>query len=378
VRDRRPVVSFVTWGSSGGAFARIARGLAQGFAEIGVPFDVVYLEGPREIWAEKSSRYVRLGSVRARRSVPGLTRYLRSQRPSLTLVSPGHLVPFTLLAGHLSSQAVVPWEQTFLSFDLEELAWKMRVQPTIQRVTYPRAPAIAVVSEDIGSHLQEAMRLNVPKERLFTLPNPLDAAEIRRLASPPQSRNGGFRLLAAGRLTKQKGFDVLLEALALADQKLPQPWDLVILGQGPQESELQNLAEARGIADRVSLVGHVKNPYPIMASSDLFVHPARWEGFGVVLTEALGLGIPIVATTCPGGPHEILRDGKFGILVPPGQPETLADALILVAKDARLRTRLAERGLERALDYAPALVARRVVALAEFVGGREAQLDNAS
>jgi glycosyltransferase involved in cell wall biosynthesis len=193
------------------------------------------------------------------------------------------------------------------------------------------------------------------------LPNPIDAEEIRRVASASSSGGRRFRVCAAGRLVWEKGFDVLLEGFALACNEMGQPCELLVLGEGPRRQELNERARALAIHDQVCFAGFVDNPYPVLASADVFVHPARWEGFGVVVAEAMALGVPIIATACPGGPKDILDGGRAGILVPPEHPQELAHALVRVLQDFAFRTRLASLAKERVEAYRPAAVAETIV-----------------
>ena len=98
--------------------------------------------------------------------------------------------------------------------------------------------------------------------------------------------------------------------------RLGEDWHLKVLGKGPRLEQLLELRAELGLQERVEFVGWADNPYPTMAASDVFVHPARFEPFGIVYTEALALGIQFVATACPGGPVDVLDHGEFGRLVP--------------------------------------------------------------
>jgi len=132
-------------------------------------------------------------------------------------------------------------------------------------------------------------------------------------------------IIALGRLTEQKDFATLLRAFALARKE--KPLKLLIFGEGQQRAKLESLACDLGIAQDVALPGFTTNPYREMGASDLFVLSSRWEGSPNALTEALALGIPVVATDCPSGPREIL--GAMGNnLVPVGDPEALAQAIL--------------------------------------------------
>jgi len=132
-------------------------------------------------------------------------------------------------------------------------------------------------------------------------------------------------LSGAGRLTRQKDFATLIHAFALLNAR--RPARLIILGEGRMRGELEALASELSIADRVALPGYVQNPHAWMAKAALFVLSSRWEGSPNVLTEALALGTPVVSADCPSGPREVLAGGRYGPLVPMGEPLALAEAL---------------------------------------------------
>ena len=116
---------------------------------------------------------------------------------------------------------------------------------------------------------------------------------------------------------------------------------LVIAGEGSQAEVLRELAANLGLADRVVFLGQVRALRALMQQASVFVLSSRYEGFPNVLLEALASGVAIVSTSCRGGPCEILRDGEFGVLVPPEDPAALAQAIVRVATDEGLRQRLA-------------------------------------
>jgi glycosyltransferase involved in cell wall biosynthesis len=184
---------------------------------------------------------------------------------------------------------------------------------------------------------------------------------------PGQRTDGHLRLLAVGRLAFEKGHDVLLRALAQAGPALP-PWSLTVLGEGPLRGELLRLAAELGIADRCEFPGYVADPYALMVTSDIYIHPSRWEGFGLSLLEAMALGLPVIATSCPGGPKEILENGAHGVLVPPEDVGALAGAIIRLAIDRTLREELGDTAARRASAYSPRAVAARLLQLAKEIG----------
>lgn len=128
-----------------------------------------------------------------------------------------------------------------------------------------------------------------------------------------------------GSVDSAKDFPTLLRAFALLRRNLDAR--LVILGQGEQAVELQAIARSLDVANAVDLPGFVENPAAYMRRASVFALTSAWEGFGMVLAEALAVGCPVVSTDCPSGPREILADGRYGPLVPVGDHVALAAAL---------------------------------------------------
>jgi glycosyltransferase involved in cell wall biosynthesis len=165
-------------------------------------------------------------------------------------------------------------------------------------------------------------------------------------------------IVAAGRLSKQKGYSYLIRAVAILNAARI-PCRLIILGEGSEKKGLQDLATELGIADKVEFPGFRKNPYRYMANATLFVLSSLYEGFPNVLLEALALGVPSVATRCPTGPAELITDGVDGLLVPPADAEVLAKAMRRLLLDEALRKRLGEAGRKRAGDFAADRIVRQ-------------------
>ena len=127
-------------------------------------------------------------------------------------------------------------------------------------------------------------------------------------------------------MTPQKDFQTLISAYAQLSTELSAR--LLILGEGPCRKSLESQVANLGLDHRrVSLPGFVSNPLPFFRKASVFCLSSKWEGFGNVLVEALGAGVPIVSTDCPSGPREILEGGRWGVLVPPEAPLDMAKAL---------------------------------------------------
>jgi glycosyltransferase involved in cell wall biosynthesis len=157
-------------------------------------------------------------------------------------------------------------------------------------------------------------------------------------------------VVAVGRLAFQKGFDVLLHAHARL-RAAGVDHHVAILGEGERRDELTALVQALGVSDSVFMPGFVTNPYSLMRAARAFVLPSRFEGFGMVVAEALAVGVPVVATDCESGPAEILGEGRYGVVVPVDDVPALERAIGgLLGDHARSRD-FAARGPARAATY---------------------------
>jgi glycosyltransferase involved in cell wall biosynthesis len=148
-------------------------------------------------------------------------------------------------------------------------------------------------------------------------------------------------VLGVGRLHRQKDFPTLLRAFATL--RAQRPARLVILGEGAERESLEAMARELGIAEDVLMPGFVDNPAAWMRRAGVFVLSSAWEGFALVVLEALAVGCAVVSTDCPHGPREILADGIFGALVPVGDAGAMATAMAAALDAPPARARLQER-----------------------------------
>lgn len=157
-------------------------------------------------------------------------------------------------------------------------------------------------------------------------------------------------IIAVGRLSPEKDYKTLLSAYKKVKEQIE--CRLIILGEGAERTNLLNLANSLDITEYIDLPGFVSNPYAWIARSNLFVLSSRYEGLPTVLIEALACGTPVVSTNCISGPAEILENGKFGDLVPVGDVEALAKAIIHNIRHPRPKDPLMERGNEFSVEVA--------------------------
>jgi glycosyltransferase involved in cell wall biosynthesis len=187
---------------------------------------------------------------------------------------------------------------------------------------------------------------------VFHIPNPIDLFEIKKAAS--ENINHTFLkslplpfIAGSGRLVEQKDFETLILAFAeIVSSGFPQ--SLIILGEGPLREKLENFASQRGLKEKIYFPGFTPNPFPIIRRADCFVLSSKFEGFSLVVAEALCLGVPVVATDCRSGPAEILENGNYGILIPVGEPKKLADGIIRIFTDIELKNKFKSLGPVRA------------------------------
>lgn len=213
----------------------------------------------------------------------------------------------------------------------------------LRNVLYPFAVAAVVQTERARHHYPPFVL-----RRGVVIPNAVYAVPV----DVPHARNV---IVAMGRLDRQKGFDLLLEAFAGVDREFPS-WTLQIYGQGDEYERLVDMAKALGVAEKVVFKGYTREPAAALAACEIFVLSSRYEGFPNVLLEAMGQGRAVLAADCDSGPSAIVRDGENGILVPANDAEALRRGLRVLMRDADLRARLgiAARGVRE--EYAPGKV----------------------
>ncbi len=243
---------------------------------------------------------------------------------------------------------------------------RLLVRGAVRRL-YARADKVVAVSAGVAEELEA---LGVPRDRIAVIANPVAVEELERQAASgvPHAWTGLADpvLVSVGRLSRQKGYTVLLRALEQLRKR--RAVRLVVFGQGPERIALEAEAAGLGVADAVAWAGFEPNPFPTVAKATVFVLPSLWEGFPNALLEAMALGRPVVASDCPWGPRELLEGGRYGVLVPPGDAGALAEAIDRFLHDGRLRREYGERARLRAMQYALPAIAARYAAVLE---GRE-------
>jgi len=336
--SKKRIAIFLPGLYDGGA-ERVMLNLAAGLLRHGCSVDLVLVqaEGPYMNEIPSSVRLVELNkkhlsSQRTIFSLPSLVRYIRREKPDAMLSALNYANVIALLAKWISGvpfQLVISEQNTFSSEMAQFPSYLRWILIFLMKLSYPKADRITTVSEGVAEDLAQV--LSIKREKISVIYNPVISPEIKlkkeeALNDPWFGNNNPPVVLATGRLTKQKGFDILLQAFAqVRRQRLAH---LLILGEGEDRQALLSLIKELNIEEDVRLPGFVKNPYPYMANASLFVLSSRFEGLPTVLVEALYCGTRLVATDCPSGPREILKNGLYGQLVPVDNVGSLSQAIL--------------------------------------------------
>lgn len=183
------------------------------------------------------------------------------------------------------------------------------------------------------------------KKGVHVIPNPCILRPERT------SSLDGRRAAAVGRLVPVKGFDLLIQAWEKVAAVHPD-WVLEIWGDGPERGSLERLVREKGLEDQVFLRGATADVQDKLLQSSMLVFSSLFEGFGMVLVEAMACGVPCVAFECPCGPRDVISPEEDGLLVPPGDTEQLAKAIIRLMEQPELRRALGDAARRKAARYA--------------------------
>ncbi|WP_313818613.1 glycosyltransferase family 4 protein [Cupriavidus sp.] len=241
------------------------------------------------------------------------------------------LTLFTLPALFGSRVRRVAWEHCHFDEDLGKPARRVA-----RRLAARTAAAVVVLTDADRLRWRAAIRHPF---QIAVIANPLPFDLPPRMEAPMQAK----RVLAVGRLVEAKGFDILLEAWALVVREAPD-WRLEIVGEGPARPALEALAAQYGVSKTVSMPGERTDIASAYRQAGVFCLSSRYEGFGLVLLEAMAFGLPVVASACEAGPKALLVEGGNAVMVPPEDGPVLARALLRVIGDPDLRWQLAKGG----------------------------------
>jgi glycosyltransferase involved in cell wall biosynthesis len=322
-------LAFLLPNMSGGGAERVALRLMEDFVGAGHEVDLLLMAAQGELLQAlpPSIRVIDLKAPRIRNVVRPLYDYLRRERPDAIQILMWPLTVAGVIAHRLarSDARLVVADHTILSRHYGYFgALRRRLMAASIRLFYPLADARVAVSSGAADDLVRLASLD--RAAIEVVYNPV--------AHRPEGAAGGTsaiwgesetRILTVGNLKPEKNHALLIRAFARAFRG--KSACLAILGEGAMRSELEAVAAAEGVSDRLLAPGFVGDPWPYYATASLFALSSDYEGFGNVIVEAMRCGLPIVSTDCESGPREILDDGRYGRLVPVGDEAAFAGAL---------------------------------------------------
>lgn len=307
--------------------------LAERFVAEGIQCDLIVAISKGRLMDQVPTgvRLVELGKKKTIHATFALAKYLRHEKPGALLATTFAANICGLLASSLvlneMRTVIAESSPSEINFNSESF-----IRATSNRLAalllYHRASSIIAISQGVRTGLLENHLADASKIKVIYNPSNTDREKFGDGSLVRKSN----LLVACGRLVDVKDYPTLLRAFALVRKAFDVK--LCILGEGSLQGVLEQQCQQLGLTDCVTFKGFVRNPARYMREAAIFVHSARFEGFGLVLAEALANGCPIVATDCPGGVREVLAEGKYGTLVPVGDDVALADAILQILRGA--------------------------------------------
>jgi glycosyltransferase involved in cell wall biosynthesis len=365
----RPVVFFTEHLEMGGAERQIVQ-LVQSFRSEGIGLRLVVLEarGPWLVDVFKPNDVV-LARHQREGAPPGLLgqvrRTLRALRalPALRSAIKGEnaraVVTFLWFPTLLASMACIGmkrrppliWSlQSDLANDYSRRPGGRLRQLLIRYLVVPRVSGFVAISAGVKRGF--ANYSGCDEKSILLCPNAVDIARMNHLAVEPgiaTPKKADIRVVSVARLVPQKALHVLIQALS----EIPTSevsWECFLLGEGPLENSLKAQVNQLGVAERVAFLGSSRNPAAWIKSADIFVLPSAWEPFGIVLLEAMSLGIAVI-TSDSDGARELVTDGEDAWVFPVGDVAELKHRIRELSRDANKRTQLARKARLTARRY---------------------------
>ncbi|QGU33727.1 glycosyltransferase [Thermochromatium tepidum] len=330
--DQRPIAVFASFSGAGGV-ERMLIHLLQGFVALGERVELVLIrdESPHLAHCPEAVERVRLHARQTLLAVPELAGYLRARRPRALLAAKDRAGRAAVLARALSgvdTRLVLRLGTNLSTAMAERGAFERWLRYWPIRRLYPALDSIVAVSEGVAEDTARLAR--IPRTRIRVIRNPVITPNLYEAAAAPcphpwLAPGQPPVIMGAGRFQRQKDFPTLIRAFARL--RAERDCRLMILGEGGGRRRLEALIAELGLDADVALPGFQTQLPAYLARAALFVLSSVWEGSPNVLTEALALGVPAVATDCPSGPSEILAGGRHGPLVPVGDVAALTAAM---------------------------------------------------
>jgi glycosyltransferase involved in cell wall biosynthesis len=347
----RVKIAIVIHALEGGGAQRDTILLANALAAKGVPIALLALrcEGSLQSMIHPAVRVVKIPGRRIRHAVLGLRKVIRTLAPRIVLSSESSLNLCSLAAIRLLPSRSRP-KLIMREVSSPSVAQSSSPNPQnriayrILRHLYRHADRVITLTDGAKFDLVENFRVPVPKISVMHSNAVVPPEAIARLARwDGETGREPNLIVCVGRLSPEKGHLALLRAMTLMPRA--RPWRLAVIGDGDERAALEGYAQRYGLSDRVSFVGYAPDPFAWLMRAQVAVCCSVYEGLGNAIIEALACGTAVVSTDCPFGPREILQHGRYGQLIPMGNPRALASGIETALDQPVDRRALMARGL---------------------------------
>jgi glycosyltransferase involved in cell wall biosynthesis len=302
---------------------------------------LLILSKPSPSFPLPNSRVITLPSMRYRAYILPIIRIVRTERP--LIISP-HLG--VLAAPIIWMAVVVSRTRAAVIYTIQSIfdvaSYKQTAFPRLNKYLISRSlkAAASITTASEGMRVPLSKEFDLPTNMMLRAPHlAYSAAEYSGREHVPM--DGGVRILSVGRFAYPKDFSTVLRAFKKAQQMSSTPLILSLIGSGQDENELRKEARDLGLDESI-FKGAMTVDRATFSATDIFIFSSRSEGMPVVLIEALAAGIPVIATDCDFGPRELIRDGSSGFLVPVGDIEAMAHAIVRLSGDPALMNSFAK------------------------------------
>lgn len=365
-------ILFVISGLGAGGAEKVVSQLARHWADQGKQVTIACFDRPGEPSYHDFPQEVSIRRLGRARTIPGLRKFTKAgdiialrrviqrERPDIVLAFLTKNILLTLVAALGLGPKVICCERNNPEQQQAHPLWNASL-----RLAYRRADLIICQTAAVTRCIPEAVH-----DRVRVIPNPIGKWPI------PSEHFSPKTIAAVGRLTFQKGFDILIDSFGRIAADHPE-WRLQIWGGGPDRDALAAQAQASAAAERIEFMGLSDRPGSWLREADIFVLPSRYEGFPNVLGEAMAAALPVIASNCDFGPAEMIDDGKDGIIVAVEDRAALAAAMARCMDDPELREQMGTAAALSARRYSPQNILRKWDrALEELAGTSPAMTDS--
>ncbi len=296
---------------------------------------------PQNIWQKLSINFKRIQLIRqlVKNTNPdGIISFIDLTNIMMLISTMGMGVPI-IISEHINPK-----------FHKLPLIWEI-----LRKISYNQANYLTILTKDVQDWACKIM----DNHKIIVINNAIRNINDSEIFEKPILMPQGNIILAAGRFTAQKGFDLLIKSFAQS-QLCHQNWHLVILGEGELKNQYISLINEYGLQQSVHLLGVHKNLKQWFQHADIFVLSSRFEGFGLVLVEAMQNSMAVISFACPSGPSEIIENDEMGILIPPQNIALMAQAMVKLANNPQLRQSMGEKAKISVINrYNPDLIYKK-------------------